>query len=100
MRKVKTLEEALKKITELEKENKKLKEVNADLKEELEYFRKRKASGRQKHNAKWMTIYNDFVICHENGMDLVEIAERNDISLRSMYRYKAYYEEMKKKTKN
>ncbi len=90
MKKIKTLEEALKKIEKLEKEN-------ADLKEELEYFKKRKASGRQKHNAKWQAIYNDFVLCYENGMSLEEIAERNDISKRSAYRYKAYYLEMKEK---
>ena len=85
----KTLEEALNRITELEREN-------AELREELEYFKNRKASGRQKHNAKWMEIYNDFVICHEKGMSILEIAERNGISERSMYRYKAYYDELKK----
>ena len=61
MKKITTLEEALKRIEKLEKENADLKEANADLKEELEYFRKRKACGRQRHNAKWMAIYNDFV---------------------------------------
>ena len=90
MKKIKPLEAALVRIEELEKENK-------ELREELEYFKKRKASGRQKHNAKWTAIYNDFVVCHENGMSLIEIAERNGISERSMYRYKAYYEAMMKK---
>ncbi|MCR5202850.1 MAG: helix-turn-helix domain-containing protein [Lachnospiraceae bacterium] len=90
MRKITTLKAALIRIEELEKEN-------AELKIELEYYKKRKASGRQKHNAKWMAIYNDFVACYEKGMTVVEIAERNGISERSMYRYKAYYEEMKKK---
>lgn len=47
MEKSVTLEEALKRIEELEKEN-------AELREELEYYRNRKLSGRQKHNAKWM----------------------------------------------
>ena len=47
MEKTVTLEEALKRIEELEKEN-------AELREELEYYRNRKLSGRQKHNAKWM----------------------------------------------
>ena len=54
MEKPVTLEAALKRIDELEKEN-------ADLREKLEYYRNRKLSGRQKHNAKWMAIYNDFV---------------------------------------
>jgi hypothetical protein len=86
-----TFESALKRIEDLEKEN-------AELREELEYFKKRKASGRQKHNAKWMGIYNDFVLCYEQGMTLVEIAERNGISERSMYRYKAYYDELRNKS--
>ncbi len=90
MRKVMTIEDAVKRIEELEKEN-------ADLKEELAYYKKRKASGRQKHNAKWMAIYNDFVVCHENGMALIEIAKRNGISERSVYRYKEYYDEINKK---
>ncbi|MBO4495718.1 MAG: helix-turn-helix domain-containing protein [Clostridiales bacterium] len=90
MKKITTLEAALKRIEELEKEN-------ADLKEEITYLRKRKASGRQRHNAKWLAIYNDFVICYEKGMTMVEIAKRNGISERSIYRYKAYYEEMKKR---
>lgn len=90
MRKVMTIEDAVKRIEELEKEN-------TDLKEELAYYKKRKASGRQKHNAKWMAIYNDFVVCHENGMAFIEIAKRNGISERSVYRYKEYYDEINKK---
>ena len=90
MRKPKTYDEALVRIEKLEKEN-------ARLKEELEYFKKRKASGRQKHNAKWMAIYNDFVANYEQGVPVTVIAERNGISERSVYRYKAYYEELRKK---
>lgn len=88
MKKMMTLEEALKRIEKLEKEN-------ATLREELEYYKNRKQSGRQKHNAKWMAIYNDFVVCYENGMTMVEIAKRNHVSERTMYRYKAYYEKRK-----
>ena len=87
--KIKTLDAALKRIDELEKENE-------GLKEELAYYKNRKTSGRQKHNAKWLAIYNDFIVCHENGMTLAEIAKRNGISERSVYRYKAYYDEMRK----
>ncbi len=83
-----TLEDALKRIEELEKEN-------IELKEELAYYRNRKMSGRQKHNAKWMSIYNDFVVCYEEGMTMVEIAKRNHVSERTIYRYKAYYDKMK-----
>ena len=49
MEKTVTLEEALKRIEELEKEN--------------------------AHNAKWMAIYNDFVVGYESGMTMVEIAD-------------------------
>ena len=97
MKKITSLTEALKRIEKLEKENTELKAENADLKEELEYFKKRKACGRQRHNAKWMAIYNDFVVCQEQGMTMIEIAKRNSLSERSIYRYKAYYDEMKKK---
>ena len=90
MKKSVTLEEALKRIEELEKEN-------AELREELEYYRNRKLSGRQKHNAKWMAIYNDFVIGYESGKTMVEIAKRNNVSERTIYRYKAYYDKTKEK---
>ncbi len=90
MEKSVTLEEALKRIEELEKEN-------AELREELEYYRNRKLSGRQKHNAKWMAIYSDFVIGYESGMTMVEIAKRNNVSERTIYRYKAYYDKLREK---
>ena len=82
-----------KRIEELENEN-------AELREELEYYKNRKLSGRQKHNAKWMAIYNDFVDCYENGMTMIEIARRNNVSERTIYRYKAYYDKMRKVEKN
>ena len=88
MEKSVTLEEALKRIEDLEKEN-------AELREKLEYYRNRKLSGRQKHNAKWMAIYNDFVVGYESGMTMVEIAKRNNVSERTIYRYKAYYDKMR-----
>lgn len=88
MKKVLTIEAALKRIEELEKEN-------AKLKEELEYYKNKKMSGRQKHNAKWMAIYNDFVVGYESGMTMVEIAKRNHVSERTIYRYKAYYDKVR-----
>lgn len=93
MEKVITLEEALKRIEELENEN-------AELREELEYYKNRRLSGRQKHNAKWMAIYNDFVDCYENGMTMIEIARRNNVSERTIYRYKAYYDKIKESVSN
>ena len=89
MEKVITLEKALKRIEELENEN-------AELREELEYYKNRKLSGRQKHNAKWMAIYDDFVAGYESGMTMIEIAKRNNVSERTIYRYKAYYDKMRK----
>ena len=93
MGKILTLEDALKRIEELENEN-------AELKKELEYYKNRKMSGRQKHNAKWMAIYNEFVVGYESGMTMVEIAKRNNVSERTIYRYKAYYDKMKKAEDN
>ena len=89
MEKVITLEKALIRIEELENEN-------AKLREELEYYKNRKLSGRQKHNAKWMAIYNNFVAGYESGMTMIEIARRNNVSERTIYRYKAYYDKMRK----
>ena len=66
----------------------------AELREELEYYKNRKLSGRQKHNAKWMAIYNDFVAGYESGMTMIEIAKRNNVSKRTIYRYKAYYDKI------
>ena len=93
MEKVITLEEALKRIQELENEN-------AELCEELEYYKNRKLSGRQKHNAKWMAIYNDFVAGYESGMTMIEIAKRNNVSERTIYRYKTYYDKIKESVSN
>ena len=93
MKKSVTLEESLKRIEELEKEN-------AALREELEYYRNRILSGRQKHNAKWMAIYNDFVAGYESGMTMIEIAKRNNVSERTIYRYKAYYDKMRNTKEN
>ena len=90
MENIETLEAALKRIAELDRENEKLRE-------EVEYYKNRKLSGRQKHNAKWMAIYNDFVAGYESGMTMVEIARRNNVSERTIYRYKAYYDELKDK---
>ena len=52
-------------------------------------------SGRKKHDEKWMNAYNDFVACYEGGMTMLEIAKRNNVSERTIYRYKAYYDQLK-----
>ncbi|SFU74651.1 helix-turn-helix domain-containing protein [Butyrivibrio sp. INlla21] len=86
---IKTLDDALKRISELEEENSKLKE-------ELKYYKSKKFAGRQKHDEHWMQSYNNFVIQYEGGMTIMEIVDKGEISRRTAYRYKAYYERLKK----
>ena len=83
-----TMEDALKRISELEEEN-------AKLKEELEFYKSKKFAGRQKHDEHWMKSYNDFVIQYENGLTIMEIVDQGAISRRTAYRYKAYYDGLK-----
>ena len=66
-----SLEEAVRRIEELEKEN-------AQLRVQLEYYQSRKMSGRKKHNAKWMAIYNDFIVCYDPSLPLRN-AKRNPL---------------------
>ena len=82
--KIKTLDEALKRIKELEAEVKELKAEN-------EKLRNRKMGGRKKHDEAWMASYNDFVKKLEDGMKLKEIVAEGNISRRIAYRYLAYY---------
>ena len=84
---IKTLEEALNYIAELEAENK-------ALRKELEHLQSRKRSGRKKHDEAWMASYNDFTVKFESGMSIMEIVNQGEISRRTAYRYKAYYDEM------
>ena len=86
---INTLEEALKYITELEAENK-------ALRAELEHFQFRKRSGRRTHDEAWMASYNDFVLKYEGGMPIMEIVRQSEISRRTAYRYKSYYDEVHK----
>ena len=89
MKKINTLEDALKRIKELEKEVTLLKEEN-------EKLRGRNFGGRKKHDEAWMASYNDFAIKFENGMTIAEIVAESDISTRTAYRYLAYYRELQK----
>lgn len=86
---IKTLEDALKYITKLEIEN------NV-LRQELEKYRKRKPVGRKKHDETWIASYNNFADKYETGMTIMEIVNQGEISRRTAYRYKAYYEELRK----
>ena len=90
--KIKTLDEALKRIKELEHEV-------AELKAENEKLRNRNFGGRKKHDEAWMAAYNDFILKYESGMALMEIVAEGEISRRTAYRYLEYYREMQKKRK-
>ena len=87
--KITTLDEALKRIKELEKEV-------VELKAENETLRNRNFGGRKKHDEAWMSAYNDFIFKYENGMTLSEIVAAGDVSRRTAYRYLAYYKELQK----
>ena len=89
--KIQTLEEALKRIKELEQEV-------AELRAENELLRNRNFGGRKKHDEAWMSAYNDFAVKYESGMTIMEIVDEGEISRRTAYRYLSYYKELKKGT--
>lgn len=84
---ISTLEEAKMRINELEKENE-------ELKAEIERLKARNLGGRKRHNEAWMASYQEFAIKYEDGMTIMEIVKEGQISRRTAYRYKAYYDEM------
>ena len=99
---ISTLEDALKRIDELELKNGQLELKNGQLelenvrlKEELAVLKGRNYGGRKKHNDAWMQSYNDFAAKYDGGMSIVEIVAEGEISRRTAYRYKAYYDELK-----
>lgn len=90
---IKTLDDALKRIRELEKEVIKLQAEN-------EKLLNRNFGGRKKHDEAWMSAYNEFVVKYERGMTIMEIVEEGRISRRTAYRYMSYYKEIKKGSQN
>ena len=74
-------------INELEQENE-------ELKAEIERLKARNLGGRKRHNEAWMASYQEFAIKYEAGMTIMEIVKEGQISRRTAYRYKAYYDEM------
>jgi response regulator of citrate/malate metabolism len=81
-----TLKETLEYIAKLEEEN-------AQLRKEIEFYKSKNSAGRKKHDDTWMTSYKDFVTKYESGLTIMEIVEQGEISRRTAYRYKAYYNE-------
>lgn len=74
-------------INELEKENE-------ELKAKIERLKARNLGGRKKHDEAWRTSYQEFAIKYEAGMTIMEIVKEGQISRRTAYRHKAYYDEM------
>ena len=87
--KITNLDEALKKIKELESDM-------AELRSENEKLKSRNFGGRKKHDEAWMSAYNDFILKYESGKTLVEIVDEGEVSRRTAYRYLAYYKELQK----
>ena len=67
---------------------------------ELEVYKNRNTGGRKKHDEAWMTSYRDFAVKYESGMTIMEIVAEGEISRRTAYRYKAYYDELQKNKGN
>ena len=84
-----SLKSALQRIAQLEQENE-------QLRAELEVYKNRNTGGRKKHDEAWMTSYRDFAVKYEGGMTIMEIVAEGEISRRTAYRYKAYYDELQK----
>ena len=89
-----TLDEAMERLAVVEEENHILAEENATLKEELEKYRARNMGGRKKHNAAWKESYDNFAVKYSEGVSIMEIVAEGNISRRTAYRYKAYYDEL------
>ena len=77
------LEDAKKRIRELEKEVNRLKTENERLLGSM--------GGRKKHDDAWMASYNDFAVKYDNGMTIMEIVSEGNISRRTAYRYLKYF---------
>ena len=85
-----TLEEALKEIERLNL-------IIADQEKEIEKLRLKKNAGRKPNNEKWQKSYNAFVKMYEQGLTMAEIVDKSECSRRTCYRYKTYYDNLKKK---
>ena len=88
-----TLEQALERIKILEEENR-------QLKEELKKYENRNRGGRHPHDEKWQQNYKKFADYYMQGMSVAEIINQGEISRRTAYRYKAYYDQLQKAITN
>ena len=79
------LEQALKRIEELEEEV-------AALKTELQKYENKSLGGRKKHDKKWQSTFENWSKMYEKGDSVSDIINATGMSRRTFYRYKAYYE--------
>ena len=87
--KITSLDDALKRIDELEAEI-------VSLKERITELENRPTSGRKVHNEQWMANYDMFVELYEAGNSIPVIVESTPFSRRTVYRYKSYYDSIHK----
>ncbi len=79
------LEQALKRIEELEAEVE-------SLKVELKKYENKSLGGRHKHDEKWQQNFEEWSALYEKGSSITEIMSSTGMSRRTYYRYKAYYD--------
>lgn len=84
-------------LEEAQKEIERLNYIIEDQKKEIEHLRQQKTAGRKPKNEKWQASYHAFVELYEQGLSMAEIVEQSDCSRRTCYRYKTYYDNLKKK---
>lgn len=88
MSKYETLEDAIKRIHELEHEC-------AMLRNQINIYENKVQPGRKPHNEKWQADYAVFVELYEKGESIPSIIENTPFSRRTIYRYKKYYDTLK-----
>lgn len=87
-----TLDEAIKRIEELEAE------CNA-LRAQVEEYANRLQPGRKPHNEKWQADYAVFAALYEQGTSISDIIDKTPFSRRTIYRYKKYYDSLNQSAK-
>lgn len=65
-----------------------------------EKYENRNRGGRHPHDEKWQQNYKKFADYYMQGMSVAEIINQGEISRRTAYRYKAYYDQLQKAITN
>ena len=92
---INSLKRALAYIDLLEKDNAELKAQVEKMKKSLDKYNNMNL-GRPKHDARWQESYELFVKLYEGGDKVPVIVEKTGFSRRTVYRYKEYYDSLKK----